>query len=189
MRLILVRHPRPLCEPGVCYGRLDLECDPEALNDAVNCLCDLARGARVFASPSRRALALATRLSADAEVDARLQELHFGAWEGRKWDEIGQHAIKTWGDGLPDSAPPGGEALSAMAARCAGWVASVKLGEGPVMAVTHAGPIRLMRAILRAEPLLTYFSEAVPYAEAIPLEASPSALRSPYFRRLLRETS
>jgi alpha-ribazole phosphatase len=188
MRLILVRHPRPLHEPGICYGRLDLKCDPEALSEAADGLSQMARGARVFTSPAQRALALAARLSDNPAVDARLQELDFGDWEGRKWDEIGQQAIETWEDGLPDSAPPNGEALSAMAARCADWVASLEPDERPVIAITHAGPIRLIRAILRAEPLLTYFSEAVPYGEAITLEDPPPALQSPYFRHPLRET-
>jgi alpha-ribazole phosphatase len=179
MRLILVRHPRPLCEPGICYGRLDLECDTHALNEAANSLGELARSARVFTSPAQRALALATRLSAGAVVDVRLQELDFGDWEGRKWDDIGQQAIKTWEDGFPDSAPPKGEALSAMAARCADWVASLEPAGPSIIAVTHAGPIRLVRAILGAKPLLTYFSEAVPYGEAIVLEASLESWLSP----------
>ncbi len=174
MRLILVRHPLPVCEAGACYGRLDLACDAEALNEAADKLSGLARGARVFTSPARRALALATRLSAAPVVDSRLQELDFGDWEGRKWDEIGREAIKTWEDGFPDSAPPKGEALSAMAARCADWVASLEPEGRPVLAVTHAGPIRLIRAILRAEPLLTYFSAPVPYGEAITLEIAAS---------------
>ena len=174
MPLILVRHPRPLCEPGICYGRLDLECDTGALNEAADGLGGLAQGARLFTSPARRAVALALRLSPDAVVDSRLQELDFGDWEGRKWDEIGHQAIKTWADGLPASAPPKGEALTTMAARCADWVAGLKLDDRPVVAITHAGPIRLIRAMLRGEPLLTYFSAAVPYGEAIELE--PAAL-------------
>lgn len=173
MRLTLVRRPRPLCEPGICYGRLDLECDPEALKEAAMSLSGLARGARVFTSPAQRTLALATRLSPEAVVDARLQELDFGVWEGRKWDEIDEQAIEKWQAGFPDSAPPKGEALSAMAARCADWVANLEQDPRPLIAVTHAGPIRLIRAILRSEPLLTYFSEAVPYGEAITLDAAP----------------
>ena len=32
MPLFLIRHPRPLIESGVCYGRLDVEADnPQAL--------------------------------------------------------------------------------------------------------------------------------------------------------------
>ena len=80
MRLILVRHPKPLCEKGICYGRLDLGCQPQALLEAVHRLGKLVPAARVFASPAKRARDLAALLSADIVVDDRLQELDFGDW-------------------------------------------------------------------------------------------------------------
>ena len=102
MRLILVRHPKPLCQRGICYGRLDLECEPEAVETAVARLGELAAAARVFSSPARRARDLAARLSAEAIVDPRLQELDFGDWEGRRWQDLGREAIEAWRVGLPD---------------------------------------------------------------------------------------
>ncbi len=170
MRLILVRHPKPLCEPGICYGRLDLECEPEAVRAAAAGLGAIAATASVFSSPARRARDLAARLSAEAVVDPRLQELDFGDWEGRRWEDLGREAIEAWNRGLPDSAPPNGETLSAMAARCEAWLKSLKPSASPALAVTHAGPIRVIQAILRGEPLLTYFSEPIPFAEPIQLQ-------------------
>ena len=170
MRLILVRHPKPLCESGICYGRLDLECEPQALSEAVLRLAELEPVSRVFTSPARRARDLAARLSAEAAVDDRLQELDFGDWEGRRWQDLGREAIEKWQQGLPDSAPPNGETLTAMAGRCASWLKSLRPSEGPVLAVTHAGPIRVIKALLRREPLLTYFTSAIPFAEPIELK-------------------
>jgi alpha-ribazole phosphatase len=158
-----------LCEKGICYGRLDLECEPEALLEAVQRLAELAYASRVFTSPAKRARDLATRLDAQSIVDDRLRELDFGDWEGRRWQDLGREAIDAWRRGLPDSAPPNGETLTAMAARCASWLESLQPAESPVLAVTHAGPIRVMMAILRDEPLLTYFTAAVPFAEPIEL--------------------
>ena len=88
MRLILVRHPKPNCEKGLCYGRLDLECDAAALDAAASRLTDIARGHRIVSSPSRRALDLAARLGGAAVLEPRLQELHFGDWEGRRWQDL-----------------------------------------------------------------------------------------------------
>ncbi len=82
VRLILVRHPKPRCESGVCYGRLDLDCEPDALEDAARRLSGLVSGARVYTSPLRRARDLAERLDARPVVDARLQELDFGELGG-----------------------------------------------------------------------------------------------------------
>lgn len=170
MRLILIRHPKPRCESGVCYGRLDLDCEPDALEDAARRLQGLVSGARVFTSPLRRARDLAVRLSTRPIVDARLQELDFGDWEGRRWLDLGREAVDAWLNGLPESAPPNGETLSAMAARCESWLRSLSGEEHPILAVTHAGPIRVMQAILKCEPLLTYFGAAIPYAEPVELE-------------------
>ncbi len=169
MRLILVRHPKPRCEPGLCYGRLDLECEAQALEIAASELRNLTAAARVISSPARRAFDLASRLDEGAAADRRLQELDFGDWEGRRWQDLGREAIDVWRQGLPDSAPPNGETLRAMAARCADWLASLEGGGRPVLAVTHAGPIRVIRALLQGEPLLTYFTAAVPFAEPIEL--------------------
>jgi alpha-ribazole phosphatase len=169
MRLILVRHPKPRCEPGLCYGRLDLECETQALETAVSRLRDLAAAACVFSSPARRAFDLASRLDAHAIADPRLQELNFGDWEGRRWQDLGREAIDVWRQGLPGSAPPNGETLTAMAARCADWIASLEAGARPILAVTHAGPIRVIRAMIEDQPLLTYFTAAIPFAEPIEL--------------------
>jgi alpha-ribazole phosphatase len=175
MRLILVRHPKPQCEPGLCYGRLDLECQPDALETASLRLSGLAEGCRIISSPARRARDLAERLGQDIAIDERLRELHFGEWEGRFWRDLGRPAVDAWLDGLPDAAPPGGEAASAMAARCASWLASLGRSGPPVLAVTHAGPIRILRALINGQPLLTYFKAAIPYAEPIILSPDSKA--------------
>jgi alpha-ribazole phosphatase len=167
MRLILVRHPKPLFENGICYGRLDLECEPQALSEAVLRLGELASTSRIFTSPARRARDLAAQLSTRTIVDDRLQELNFGDWEGQRWLDLGREAIDTWYQGLPDSAPPNGETLTAMANRCVSWVKNLQPDESPVFAVTHAGPIRVIKAMLNGEPLLTYFTVAIPFAEPI----------------------
>ncbi len=44
----------------------------------------------------------------------------------------------------------------------------------PVLAITHAGPIRVIRALLEGKPLLTYFATPVPYAEPLTLEGNCS---------------
>jgi len=170
MRLILVRHPKPLCEAGLCYGRLDLECVAEALDTAAVRLAGLAEGCRIVASPARRARDLAERLGADIVLDPRLQELHFGDWEGRRWADLGRETVESWQQGLPGAAPPNGETLSAMAARCADWLASLDADGPPVLAVTHAGPIRVIRALIAGEPLLAYFSVSIPFAEPLAID-------------------
>ncbi len=169
---MLVRHPKPLCEEGLCYGRLDLECEPGVLEDAVLRIRKLAAGRRIVTSPASRARDLASRLSAGFTLEPRLQELHFGDWEGRRWQDIGRERIEVWQRGLPDSAPMDGETLTAMAARLAEWLSELEPDGAPVLAITHAGPIRVIRALLKGEPLLTYFETGVPFAEPVELEVN-----------------
>ncbi len=170
MRLILVRHPKPNCESGLCYGRLDIECDSGAAETAAARLKTLAAGCSIVSSPAKRAQGLAQRLGAGIVLEPRLQELHFGDWEGRLWDDLGREPVEAWQRGLPGSAPPNGESLAAMASRCADWLGSLDPDGPPVLAVTHAGPIRVIRALLGGEPLLTYSGASVPFAEPIFLE-------------------
>jgi alpha-ribazole phosphatase len=169
MRLILIRHPKPDCEMGLCYGRLDLGCSEDALDTAALRLSALAQGHRVVTSPARRALTLAKRLSADAAIEPRLRELDFGDWEGRRWQDLGREAIDAWRAGLPHSAPPNGETLAEMGARCAEWLSALDRDGPPVLAVAHAGSIRVIRALAGGEPLLTYFETRVPFAEPLAL--------------------
>lgn len=170
MRLILVRHPKPLCEPGLCYGGLDLECEPGDLERAVRHIAELANGMRLVSSPLRRAHDLAKRLAPNVVLEPRLRELHFGVWEGQRWGDIGREAIENWRTGLPDAAPPQGESLTSLAERCTGWLAEIRAQKTDVLAVTHAGPIRVLRAIVRREPILTYFNKPIAYGSALELQ-------------------
>ncbi len=61
-----------------------------------------------------------------------------------------------------------------MASRCEAWLSGLEPDGPPVLAITHAGPIRVIRALLGGEPLLTYFSAGIPFAEPIALEVDRS---------------
>ena len=88
--------------------------------------------------------------------------------------DLGRETVEAWRQGLPGAAPPNGETLSAMAARCADWLASLDADGPPVLAVTHAGPIRVIRALIAGEPLLAYFSVSMPFAEPLAVEVFPA---------------
>lgn len=103
MRLWLVRHARPLVEPGVCYGALDLEADPVATAAVARELAGtLSRSLELLVSPRRRCVQLAQALSALRldlawRVDERLAEMDFGRWEGRRWDDLDRRELDAWG--------------------------------------------------------------------------------------------
>jgi alpha-ribazole phosphatase len=148
VRIFLIRHPPPLIEPGVCYGRLDVDCHaPEPFADALR--VRLPAGIAIYSSPLRRALRLARALSPAVRVDARLSEMDFGAWEGRRWDEIGKRETGAWAADVLNFVPPGGESVAALRARVLDFAASL---EGDAALVTHAGVMRVLAGRWRRLP-------------------------------------
>ena len=153
MRLHLVRHPAPILGKGYCYGSSDI-----AVASATLALCCervsplLPRGVPIISSPLQRcadlARALAQALDAGAvALDARLQEMHFGNWELRAWDDIAWDEVEAWNRDLPHYAPGGGETLLAVAQRV--WTAFDALhrsGDAQAIVVCHGGSIRMLRA-------------------------------------------
>ena len=126
MRIALIRHPAPLIEPGICYGRLDVGVAPgaEAQIGEIAANPDLHGATCVWSSPSRRcrglAGAIAQALGVPLTIDPRLQELDFGAWEGRPWDAIARADLDRWAASPLTFAPPGGESGAALIARISG---------------------------------------------------------------------
>lgn len=147
--IVLVRHPAADVAPGVCYGRLDV-----AVTDlgAVAALAArlAAFSGTVWTSPAQRCRVVAGRLG-PTMVDARLQELDFGTWEGLAWDDVPRQALDDWAADINGFAPPGGESGAALVARVSAFAAGLPAGDHIV--ITHGGPLKVLTAVLRGEPV------------------------------------
>ena len=90
-RLIyVVRHGH--CEgAGTLLGQCDVGLTPEGIFQAAALAARLPGVERVISSDLRRAVQTAERIAAHAgvtvELDARLREISYGAWDGRPWQE------------------------------------------------------------------------------------------------------
>ena len=77
-----MRHPPPLIDPGICYGRLNMPIHPNADIDGLAQDPILNGSTVVWTSPARRCRGLADRiasaLSVSLNADERLLELDFG---------------------------------------------------------------------------------------------------------------
>lgn len=149
MILHLIRHPRPLIDDGICYGRLDVEAE-NPLQVAQRLRAELPPGLPVWSSPLRRCRDLAEQLHAAPVLDDRLREMDFGAWEGRPWDAIPRAEIDAWAADVAGYAPPGGESPRALQLRALGFVAGLAVPAAVI--VTHAGVIRTLLAHRRGLP-------------------------------------
>jgi alpha-ribazole phosphatase len=143
MPLYLIRHPKPLIEPGICYGRLDCPAE-HAVSAAAMLLAELPAGLPVWTSPLRRCRDLAEHLHPNPLIDHRLVEMHFGEWEGKRWDDIPRAELDAWAADVAGYAPPGGESPRDLQRRALDFVASLDVPEAVI--VTHAGVIRTLLA-------------------------------------------
>lgn len=161
MAVILVRHPETV-DPRVIWGQHDVAIAPHALAaiDALHAALPPLRS--VVSSDLSRCRVLAEAIAAlrglQCKLDARWREQSFGAWEGKRWDEVdGRDYLDHW----TTATPPGGESIAAVLARIAAALAEA--GDG-MLVVTHAGPIRCALAIARGLPIEEAFAIHVPFA-------------------------
>ena len=147
MKLLLVRHPPPEIAAGLCYGRLDVPARADGVRAVAARI--VAHGvSQVWTSPARRCRVVAEATGLPVLVDLRLQELDFGEWEGRAWDEIPRAALDTWAADPENFAPPSGESGAAILARVREVHAALVAADRDCAVVSHGGPLKLLAALL-----------------------------------------
>jgi alpha-ribazole phosphatase len=162
-QLYLVRHPRPLAPPGVCYGATDVPVDPQHLQAVVQSLSpQLPRGTAWRVSQHARARELAQAMQAHGfasslgRVDPRLNEMDFGDWEMRPWDAIDPAALQAWTDGFATYRCGGhGESAGMLIDRVASVCRETLAPDGgDEVWFTHAGVIRAVQWLVGQKPSL-----------------------------------
>ncbi len=175
MQVFLIRHPRPLIRPGICYGRLDVDCvDATPVAEALTPL--LPSALPVYSSPLRRARQLAEALSPQVIVDSRLSEINFGTWEGRHWDDIDRGQLDAWAGDVLGFTPPGGESVAALQRRALDFAASLEYPK--VAIITHAGVMRALVGHWRRLPVAEWSRLEFEFGSLIRLEIEQGVARS-----------
>lgn len=152
-RLVLLRHTAPAIEPGICYGRLDLDlAEPGAEAEIAAALDALPfQPVRIVTSPALRcrrlAEAAAARFACPLAEEPRLWEMDFGSWEGRQWADIPRAELDAWAADFMQASPHGGETVAAMKARVRGALQALTAAPVPTLAVTHAGVLKTVAAL------------------------------------------
>jgi alpha-ribazole phosphatase len=106
------------------------------------------------------------------QLDARLMEMNFGAWEGRPWDSVPRRELDAWAADVEGYAPPGGESPRQLRKRVLDFVAG--LGDGEHVLVTHAGVIRLLLAHVAAASIADSLRHAPAYGSLTTLRLPAS---------------
>ena len=156
------RHTAARGAAGRCIGRTDVAVDPRRAKRLAHRLRQQARRhglPRVaWVSPLQRAAAVGAwlrRWGWRVQVDVRLAELDFGAWDGRPWSEVPWSEVEAWQQDLLHHAPGGGESLLQLAARVQAFARDAP--PGPCQLVSHGGWVH---ALLHAPPGLQTLAAA-----------------------------
>ena len=184
MDVVLIRHPAVGIEPGVCYGRSDVPLAESADDGARAVRAHLAElgvpsPEQVWTSPLTRCASVAERLARAFDVplrrDGDWQEMDFGAWEMRRWDDIDRAALDAWAADLMHACAHGGESVARFAARVARQADALAAFDGPQWIVTHAGVIRAFASHVLRVPLDTLLSRPVPTGGVVWLRMEDAA--------------
>jgi alpha-ribazole phosphatase len=176
LRLILLRHGKPGADvEGRCYGQLDCALS-EAGREEIIRKSEMLKGLRVhalYSSPSQRAQESARIVGRSLGIEPRLapelREIHFGAFEGRTYDEIKElypAEFELWMSRPAEMAFPGGESFTQFRERVLPFpetLAKIHRG-GTVVLCAHAGVNRVILAHALGLPASHIFRIGQEYA-------------------------
>jgi alpha-ribazole phosphatase len=176
MEIYLIRHTQTATDPGMCYGQSDIALAnsfPDEMANLHDKLPEFDDDCKVFSSPLTRCLQLAETFSDTVTTDVRLQELNFGDWEGKRFDDIDADVLRHWTDNFVTAAPPKGENFEDLYQRAGSFWQDLlaieasapahaprlrPVGEAEkVLVITHAGVIRALLARALNLPLANSF--------------------------------
>jgi alpha-ribazole phosphatase len=133
--------------------------DPQASATAAAKLAlSLPKGAQVFYSPLLRCELLVQHLlglrpDLASKVEPDIREMHFGHWEGQRWDDIDASELKAWTDDFAHYRCGGtGECTADFVRRVHSAVQRMQ-ADAPTVWVSHAGVMRSI-VYLRTQGLL-----------------------------------
>lgn len=171
----LVRHGRHGLLGRVLCGRMrGVELDDLGCEDMARCAGTLSpRPTLIQSSPQRRCMQSACILAAHfrlpVEIVPALDELDYGEWTGRSFDDLAPDPRwSRWNGRRGTSRPPGGESMRSLQKRIVAHLEQLRSDRNLdiVIAVSHAEPIRAV---------LLYYSR-MPLDEFLSIEIDPASI-------------
>ena len=108
------------------------------------------------------------------QTDARLREMDFGSWEGRRWADIPRADFDRWLAGFADTPPAAGaETVRALMERVGAAWDDWRASGADALWVTHAGVMRaallLSRGVRVPGSAAGWPADALPFGELMVL--------------------
>lgn len=142
-RLTLLCHGPTAAVKAAAFPE-DEPLDDAAVRTLAGASARLGRADRIVTSPALCARQTAEALGLTGVVDPSLRECDYGRWAGRTFADVQEQDA----DGLaawlsdPGASPHGGEPLTDLIGRVAGWLAAEAARPGTLLAVAHASVMR-----------------------------------------------
>lgn len=180
----LVRHAATTTAPGVAIGSSDPPLSAAGLERAAALAAEFANRplTAIYSSDRRRALATARAIASvhrlETRIDARLRELDFGVWEGRRLADLRveePEAAAAWEKDLLATPPSFGESLAEMHVRLAAFLEDARASlEGDVAVVAHRGSLAVLRSLITGEPFAAAFAPGLELGAAMRVAIEPA---------------
>lgn len=180
--LHVYRHP-PIANPaGLCYGRYDIPLAKDWQQAVAKTRPSGDPRSPCLSSPASRALTYAQWLWPQRPIciEPRLQELDFGAWEGRPWSAIAPSQVDHWQQDLWRHSAPGGESIQQMSARLDRLLIELSLtsAHAPELClVSHHGVLKLLIGKARQLSVTELLDVSVPFGARVSFRLTGSTLR------------
>ncbi len=166
MEIYLVRHTKTVLPKTICYGQLDTELETPYSEAFQAIQSQLPTEAVLYSSPLKRCKLLAEFLNASFQTqiyyDTCLQEMNFGDWEGKAWDDINAAELGAWMENFVITKVPNGEAMRDVFERVKLFFKELPTNTTlPIVIVAHAGTIRNFLCLVNNTPLEKAFDYKV----------------------------
>lgn len=186
--LWLVRHGASTAPAGVAIGSSDPPLSLAGRLQAVILGVELANRplTAVYSSDMLRAINTAKKIGAahklPVQIDSRLRELDFGAWEGRRladlWIEEPE-AASAWERDLGATPLSFAEDVAQMEARVAAfWQDASAPARGALAVVAHRGSLAVLQALATGAPVDSIFAAGFELGTAVWINV-PHRIRRP----------
>lgn len=168
MKLLLVRHGETDWNTAKrIQGGTDIPLNENGRRQARELAEQLALGPlplrAIYTSPlaraSETAAIIADRLNMTYQAASGLEEIHFGQWEGIRWDEVSARfpaEFQAWRENRRYGRPPQGESYQDLLARFVPAlqkiVREIPAGDGAVLVVSHSACIMSLLSLLHDTP-------------------------------------
>lgn len=165
-----MRHTSVAIEKGLCYGQLNVPLSDSFPQEKAEILTKLPRTFDVIlTSPLDRCVRLANAISKNnVQQDTRLMEVHFGDWEGKKWNDLDQEILNGWMSDFVHVQPPNGESAQDLFQRVAAFLEELRSKDyKKCLIVAHAGSIRAILCSILGHPVDNMFRVHVNYGTVV----------------------